>query len=120
MKYIFFIFIGFVILHICISYFLPSFIQVSPFPYDNLLRKYFSFYPYTSFANFDGYQYISIAKMGYNQLQQSYFPLFPIMIAVVAFIVLKNYILAGTLVSVVTFLLGLFYFRKYTILLLKD
>lgn len=120
MKVILTIGIIFIALHILIAYNLPAFIQTSPFPYDDLLRKYFMFYPFTGFANFDGYQYISIAKNGYSSLQQSYFPLFPIIISLAAPLLFKNYILTGMIITSGFFFLGLFYFKRYLDLISKS
>lgn len=111
-RFILLIFFLFSALHLFIAYHLPLGIPENNFPYRDILYKYFVLYPLTPFANFDGYQYISIARNGYSELQQSYFPLFPGIVFVTAQVLFKNYILSGVAVSWVFFLLGLFYFKK--------
>ncbi len=120
MKFLLTAFIVLSIIHLLLAYHLPSFIPHGHFPYDDLIRKNFGVYPLTFFANFDGYQYLSIAGQGYHQLQQSYFPLFPILVFLVSTIFSKNYVLSGIVVSWTCYLLGLIYFKKYIDELLKD
>lgn len=123
MKIITIIFLLFSVLHILLVLTMPSLSPESSFPYKDLLYKYFSLYPFTPFANFDGYQYISIAKNGYNELQQSYFPLYPLLITIVYLpsqFLINNYLFAGILVSWIFFFLGLLYFYKLAMLLLKN
>lgn len=120
MRFILIIFFLFSALHLGIAFNLPAFIPEQDFPYKDILYKYFQIYPLTPFANFDGYQYISIAKNGYSELQQSFFPLFPGLIALVERSFANNYIIAGTIVSWVFFLLGLGYFYKLASVLLKE
>lgn len=119
MRFILLLFILFSALHLGLAYNLPNFISENNFPYRDILYKYFRFYPLTPFANFDGYQYVSIAKIGYQELQQSYFPLFSGLIFLVSQ-VFKNYILSGVIISWVFFLVGLMYFYKLAGLLLKN
>src|SRR5882762_9512973 len=95
MRFILFLFLIVSAFHLLIAYNLPAFIPVGHFPYDDLLRKYFAIFPFTPFANFDGYQYISIATHGYSGLQQSFFPLYPLLIAAASLIGFKQYIIAG-------------------------
>lgn len=119
MRFIPLLFVLFSALHLGLALNLPNVISENNFPYRDILYKYFRFYPLTPFANFDGYQYISIAKIGYQELQQSYFPLFPGLIFLAAQ-VFKNYIISGVIVTWVFFFLGLVYFYKLAGLLLKD
>lgn len=120
MRVVLIIFFLFSALHLGIALNLPSTIPEQNFPYKDILYKYFSLYPLTPFANFDGYQYISIARDGYSELQQSYFPLYPGLVQVVSLLFSKNYILGGVIVSWLFFLLGLVYFYKLAGLLLKN
>lgn len=120
MKFLLTSFIAFIALHLALAYFPPSFIPLGHFPYDDILKKNFYEPPFTQFANFDGYQYISIAKDGYNQLQQSYFPLYPSIIYYTSRIFYKDYILSGLIVSWLSLFLGIIYFKKLASLLLKD
>lgn len=67
------------------------------------LQNYLS-NPYLwSWANFDGEHYLSIAKMGYANGEQAFFPLFPILIKT-----LGNNIWSGILISNTIFLIALF------------
>lgn len=56
-----------------------------------------------SFANFDGEHYLSIAKLGYGNGQQSFFPLYPIIVSI-----LGNNLWSGLIVSNFLFLVSLF------------
>ncbi|OGK20315.1 hypothetical protein A3C23_02800 [Candidatus Roizmanbacteria bacterium RIFCSPHIGHO2_02_FULL_37_13b] len=76
------------------------------FPYKELLNVYNLPIFIKAFANFDGLHYISIAQSGYYQYQQAFFPLYPIIIRVVAIFVGKNYLISGLLISNLSFLLA--------------
>lgn len=65
-----------------------------------------------SLANFDGVYYLKIAKDGYLQFEQAFFPLFPLLIKIFSFFI-KNRLLAGLLISNLCFLIGLFIFKNY-------
>ncbi len=65
-----------------------------------------------SFANFDGAYYLRIARFGYQQYEQAFFPLYPILIRFFSFL-LKNYLLSGLFISNICFLIGLFVFQQY-------
>ena len=65
------------------------------------------------FAQFDGIFYLRIAQYGYSQFEQAFFPLYPILIKVMAQIIGANYLATSLLITNVSFLVGLFVFRKY-------
>ena len=65
-----------------------------------------------SFANFDGIYYLRIAKFGYQQYEQVFFPLYPILIRSFSSI-FKNYLLSGLFISNISFLIALYIFSKY-------
>jgi len=71
----------------------------------------------SSLANFDGIHYIKIAKNGYSQYEQAFFPLYPILIKFLTPFFFNNQLLTGVIISNVSFLLGLFIFIKYLRLL---
>lgn len=67
------------------------------------MEKYLS-NPYLwSWANFDGEHYLSIAKIGYSNGEQAFFPFYPILIKY-----LGNNVWSGILISNIAFLLALF------------
>ncbi len=63
-------------------------------------------------TNFDGIFYIRIAIHGYQLTEQAYFPLYPILLYNVNSI-LHNPILAGLSISLISFVIGIFVFKKY-------
>jgi hypothetical protein len=65
-----------------------------------------------AFANFDGVYYLKIAKDGYQQYEQAFFPLYPLLIRFFS-VFFKNYLLAGLFISNLSFFLGLIIFLKY-------
>ena len=111
---IFIFFLVFRIFDFLVSFLAPNFVPyLGFFPYKELL-------PLTnlpqwmySFANFDGLHYITIASQGYQQFEEAFFPLYPILIYLTSFLTAKNYLIAGLLVSNTTFIIGLHYFKKY-------
>ncbi|MEK7079212.1 MAG: hypothetical protein AAB929_04030, partial [Patescibacteria group bacterium] len=74
----------------------------------------------SSFANFDGAQYLTLVREGYNTYTQAYFPLYFLLVKAVALLFptpgairAHNDMLSAVLVSNVFFVLGLFLFKKY-------
>ena len=66
-----------------------------------------------AFANFDGIHYIHIARYGYNQYEQAFFPLYPLLISILQPLSGGRYFWTGFLISNVTFLLGLFVLERF-------
>lgn len=66
----------------------------------------------TSLANFDGIYYLRIAQYGYSQYEQAFFPLYPLLIRFLTPIV-KNPLIAGLLISNISFFFGLIVLLKY-------
>lgn len=64
-------------------------------------------------ANFDGAHYTSIAKDGYGIYQTAFFPLYPILIRYVPFVIKLPYEYIAVFISHVAFLIGLFLFWQY-------
>lgn len=81
------------------------------FPYKELLVEYNAPSWISSFANFDGIHYLLIAKQGYSQWEQAFFPLYPLLIKTVSFII-PNYLVSSLLISTISFGIGLVYFSK--------
>lgn len=92
---------------------------------------YLGFFPYkdqlpgfnlpnwiSALANFDGLHYVLIAKNGYSQFEQAFFPLYPLTIKLLAPLFSNNQLLTGLIISNVSFLIGLFIFYKYLRLLI--
>lgn len=90
----------------------------------NILVPYLGFFPYkellveykfptwvSSLASFDGIHYLLIAKQGYSQWEQAFFPLYPLLIRFFSLIT-SNYLIAALLISNISFGIGLFFFQK--------
>ncbi len=90
------------------------------FPYKDRLPGYNLPSWLSSLANFDGIYYISIARHGYSQYEQAFFPLYPMLIKFLTPLFLNNQLLTGIIISNVLFLLGLFVFYRYLKLILSD
>ena len=91
----------------------------------SLIIPYLGFFPYReildilnipffvkSFSNFDGVQYLLVAKQGYMTYQQAYFPLYPLLIRVVGDLLHIEYFYSALLISNLGFAIGLHYFYK--------
>ncbi len=83
------------------------------FPYKDQLPGFNLPHWLSSLANFDGLHYISIARDGYAQYEQAFFPLYPLSIKLMTPLFLNNQLLTGIIISNISFLLGLFFFYKY-------
>lgn len=81
------------------------------FPYKELLVEYNLPTWVSSFANFDGIHYLLIAKQNYSQWEQAFFPLFPLLIHFVFFII-PNYLVAALFISNSALIIGLVFFKK--------
>lgn len=83
------------------------------FPYQDQLADYHLPNWLSSLANFDGLHYILIAKDGYSQYEQAFFPLYPMLIKFLTSVFFNNQMLTGIIISNLSFLLGLWFFAKY-------
>ncbi len=81
------------------------------FPYGQELEKFLLPNFLTKLANFDGIHYLLIAKNGYSQFEQAFFPLYPLLIRLFSFFI-KNELLTGILISNISFLIGLYFLKK--------
>lgn len=82
------------------------------FPYKELLVEYGVPSWVSSFANFDGIHYLLIAKQNYSQWEQAFFPLYPLFIHMVGYII-PNYLIAALFISNCTLILGFIFFHKF-------
>lgn len=97
-----------------VSFISPYFIlYLGFFPYKEIAANYNLPKFLTAFANFDGAHYLLIAKIGYAQYQQAFFPLYPLLIRWLSPIFLNNHLLTALIISNISFLFGLFLFSKY-------
>jgi hypothetical protein len=90
------------------------------FPYKDRLPGYNLPSWLSSLANFDGIYYVSIARHGYSQYEQAFFPLYPLLIKFLTPLFLNNQLLTGVIISNVSFLFGLYIFYKYLKLIVPN
>ncbi len=114
MKFILILFIlwrlfDFLIIHLT-SYFISN---QGFFPYKEVLNSFQQPLSITKLANFDGVHYLLIAKNGYQQFQQAFFPLYPLLIRWLSPIFLNNLLITALVISNFSFLLGLYFFAQY-------
>lgn len=83
------------------------------FPNKAIIRDYGLPYYLVDIANFDAANYISIARYGYLQFQQAFFPLLPLLIRFPSIIFGEQYLLIGLIISNVTFFAGIFLLFKF-------
>lgn len=99
-----------------VAYFAPFFLKYGGNFSHPAVLKLFNLPAFIeSFANFDGLFYIRIASQGYEQFEQAFFPLYPLLMSS-----FSNKLIGGLLISNLSFLIGLFVFRNYLSLILKD
>ena len=90
------------------------------FPYSDQLPRFNLPTWISALANFDGLHYISIARDGYAQYEQAFFPFYPLLIKFLSPLFSNNQLLTGLIISNVSFFLGLIVFYKYLRLILSD
>lgn len=90
------------------------------FSYRFQLYNYNSYIPsfLIAFANYDGAHYLRLAHDGYQNFEQSFFPLFPLIISFLAKFS-GLYFLPGFFLANICFGLGFYIFQKYLKLFLK-
>lgn len=98
-----------------VSFFSGRFVHyLGFFAYPNDIRAFSLPSWLYSFANFDGAYYIRIARMGYHQYEQAFFPLYPLLIKALSPVFLNNQLIAGLVISNVSFFIGLLLLKKLT------
>lgn len=83
------------------------------FPYKEIFSDYKLPSFISSFANFDGAQYLIIIREGYNNLTQAYFPLYPLFVKFLSPLFSNNHLLTGLLLSNLSFLIALKLFKQF-------
>ena len=111
-RTIFLLFIVWRLLDFSVIYLAPFFISyLGFFPYKEVLLDFNLPHWLNSLANFDGIHYLLIALQGYSQWEQAFFPLYPLLIKLLTFVI-NNGLIVGLLISNVAFLIGLFIFSR--------
>jgi hypothetical protein len=77
------------------------------FPYREVLIGFSLPHWINSLANFDGIHYLLISFRGYAQWEQAFFPLYPMLIKLLTPVFFNNGLLAGLIISNLSFLIGL-------------
>ena len=115
-KRIILIFIAWRLILFTIAYLSPSLIPEikQTYPYRYVLIDSGLSYWIWSFGNFDGVHYLRLAQEGYTNLQftQAFFPVYPILIKLVSFVTVGNFLIAGLLISNISFFFALLLFYK--------
>lgn len=83
------------------------------FPYKELLPNFSLPTFISSLANFDGLHYLMIARNGYSQYEQAFFPLYPLLIRLLSPLFFNNPLLTGIIISNLCFLAGLYFLYRY-------
>lgn len=106
-RTIFILFVVWRVLDFLIIYFAPLVIPyLGFFPYKELLSDFNSPHWLNSLANFDGIHYLLIARQGYSQWEQAFFPLYPLLIKLLTNVP-NNQLITGLLISNIAFIIGL-------------
>jgi len=111
-----------------IAFVIPRFIPyLGFFPYGEILKEYGLPQFVSAFANFDGAQYLTLVREGYNTYTQAYFPLYFLLVRLFSFFLPTphsprpyNDLLSGLIVSNGFFAVGVFVFKKYLSLILPN
>ena len=107
-KKIILLFVVWRVLDFLVTYLAPFFISyLGFFPYKELLADFNLPHWLNSLANFDGIHYLLIARQGYSQWEQAFFPVYPLLIKLLTFVV-NNGLIVSLLISNIAFLIGLF------------
>ena len=107
------VFLFSLIIHLFISVFIEKIILYQGFfAYPETLKNHGLPKFIYSLSNFDGVYYLKIAKDGYQQFEQAFFPLYPLLIRIITFFT-KNYLISGLLISNLCFIFAVFLFKKY-------
>lgn len=113
--------IGVKTLSLIVLFLAPYIITYSGFfPYKEKLVTYHLPSQITAFANFDGIQYLIIAQEQYYQYNQAYFPLYPLSIRYFTPFLGGNHLIAGILISNISFFLGLLLLRSFLMTLFDN
>lgn len=101
-------------LHFLVALLAPKIISYyGLFSFPEQLIKYKLPHFLSAFANFDGAQYLKIVNEGYSQYRHAFFPLYPVAIKLFGLVTGGNYLIAGLFVSILSFIVGVYFFSKY-------
>lgn len=116
MRALFYILIVFFVVHLLIVLGIKqiSILQLD-FPFKSIVDLYEPKI-LSPLAGFDGAHYIMIAKFGYQQYQEAFFPLYPILIYAFS---IGNHMVSGLIISWLAFFAGSYFFFKFANLVLK-
>jgi len=89
------------------------------FPYREILNNFNLPTIFTKLANFDGIHYLLIARQGYSQYEQAFFPLYPLLIRLGSLLI-KNELIVALIISNVSFVIGWYFFYHYLRLILSQ
>lgn len=111
------IFFLWLIFDLVIAFFATKLLPYSGiFAFVELLKKFQLPDSIKSLANFDGMHYLTIAIYGYRNLQQAFFPLYPLVLGFLLWVFKttdEQLLIIGVLISIVSFLAGFLVFRRY-------
>lgn len=82
------------------------------FPYKHVQEWYRLPKILSSLANFDGVHYVKIVTSGYDEYEQVFFPLYPLLIKFLAPPFSNNHLLTALAISNASFAIGFYYFLK--------
>ncbi|MEI6533647.1 MAG: hypothetical protein WCO06_07490 [Candidatus Roizmanbacteria bacterium] len=113
-KHIFLFFLIFLISEIVLAFFASlSVPYAGNFIYKHILGEYGFPYWLASFTNFDGVHYILIARQGYLEYSQAFFPVYPLLIRYLAPIFLNNHMIVALVISYTSLFIALIILKKY-------
>lgn len=114
MLFVLFAFLSLRILDFMIAFLAPRFVPYLGFFSHPTFLENFNLPSFIkSFANFDGIFYMKIAKDNYAGFEQAFFPLYPLLIRLLSPLFGGSQLIAGLVISNLSFLAGLFVFQKY-------
>ncbi len=120
MRFVISLLIARLLLLLCVVYAVSPLVPYNkPFPYEDLVSSYGLPHEISSWAGFDGAHYIKIAKEGYHQYDQAFFPLYPTLIRHTAQLFQNNHLIAALLISNISFFIGVILFYNIILLLFK-
>src|SRR5260221_2861026 len=116
MGFVFIVFDFWRVIDLLISYIAKMYDRYEEhFRFKYIIVKYSHQIPHflASLANYDGAHYLYIARFGYHQYEQAFFPLFPLLVRLSWPFFGSSAFLAGLFIPNVGFLIGLYFFKRY-------
>lgn len=113
-KIVFLVVIKFIILSAIAGVVLSHFEAVNRFAFQKDLIQFYHLPNYLQiFANFDGAHYTKIARIGYYQFSQAFFPGYILLLIFFGTILFQNHIIAGILISNLSFIFAIWFFSLF-------